>query len=132
MKRRAFNVSIALQFLVPVATWAESLLPVELIFKGHTGSAHATVKVGQQLRIILPSRTSLGYKWHVTKRGLEESAVISNSSPTEGNSDLLGRIEMETFFFTFQKPGRVALEFRSLRFTETHGVVKVSVEVEAF
>ena len=94
----------AIGFLAAIAASAQTKPSRTIEIGEFTQQVHVSLKVGDTLRVVLPSTPSTGYSWHVAA----SKAILNStaSSNTPGAQKSVGAPGRQTLVFTAAAPGR--------------------------
>ena len=94
----------AIGFLAAIAASAQTKPSRTIEIGEFTQQVHVSLKVGDTLRVVLPSTPSTGYSWHVAaSKAILKSTASSN---TPGAQKSVGAPGRQTLVFTAAAPGR--------------------------
>ena len=94
----------AIGFLAAIAASAQTKPSRTIEIGEFTQQVHVSLKVGDTLRVVLPSTPSTGYSWHVAaSKAILKSTASSNTPGAQKSAGAPGR---QTLVFTAAAPGR--------------------------
>jgi predicted secreted protein len=94
----------AIGFLAAIAASAQTKPSRTIEIGEFTQQVHVSLKVGDTLRVVLPSTPSTGYSWHVAASNAILKATASSNTP--GAQKSAGAPGRQTLVFTAAAPGR--------------------------
>ena len=94
----------AIGFLAGIAASAQTKPSRTIEIGEFTQQVHVSLKVGDTLRVVLPSTPSTGYSWHVAASNPMLKATASSNTP--GAQKSVGAPGRQTLVFTAAAPGR--------------------------
>jgi predicted secreted protein len=94
----------AIGFLAAIAASAQTKPSRTIEIGEFTQQVYVSLKVGDTLRVVLPSTPSTGYSWHVAASNAMLKATASSSTP--GAQKRVGAPGRQTLVFTAAAPGR--------------------------
>ena len=94
----------AIGFLAAIAASAQTKPSRTIEIGEFTQQVHVSLKVGDTLRVVLPSTPSTGYSWHVAASNAILKATASSNTP--GAQKSVGAPGRQTLVFTAAAPGR--------------------------
>ena len=94
----------AIGFLAGIAASAQTKPSRTIEIGEFTQQVHVSLKVGDTLRVVLPSTPSTGYSWHVAASNAMLKATASSNIP--GAQKSVGAPGRQSLVFTAAAPGR--------------------------
>ena len=94
----------AIGFLAAIAASAQTKPSRTIEIGEFTQQVYVSLKVGDTLRVVLPSTPSTGYSWHVAASNAMLKATASSNTP--GAQKSAGAPGRQTLVFTAAAPGR--------------------------
>jgi predicted secreted protein len=94
----------AIGFLAGIAASAQTKLSRTIEIGEFTQQVHVSLKIGDTLRVVLPSTPSTGYSWHVAASNAMLKATASSNIP--GAQKTVGAPGRQSLVFTAAAPGR--------------------------